>query len=161
MRDAIEKRLRRAQRWVSEHRWSVALTLVVALFFLLRQSPVRAASVEEIMTAIWEVESGGSLNPPDGDGGRAIGPFQIHEIYWKDAVAADPSLGPEAGYRYRDCRDPDYARRVIEAYMKRWIPEAWARCDAETIARTHNGGPKGAQKTATDRYWKLVRAELD
>ena len=31
---------------------------------------------------------------PDGDGGRAIGPYQIHRVYWQDAVGFRPELAP-------------------------------------------------------------------
>src|SRR5690606_22841719 len=37
---------------------------------------------EEILYGIRQVESGGRENPPDGDDGLAIGPYQIHRAYW-------------------------------------------------------------------------------
>ncbi len=110
----------------------------------------------EILRAIRLVESGGRANPPDGDGGQAIGPYQIWRIYWQDAVAFDPGLGGD----YQDCRRQDYAERVIDAYMRRWQPAAWRQNDAEVIARTHNGGPDGARKAQTLGYWQKVRAKL-
>jgi hypothetical protein len=113
-----------------------------------------------ILDAIRMVESGGRDDCADGDGGLAIGPFQIHEVYWRDAVAYDPSLGPAAGRSYQDCRRRDYAERIVRAYMRRWAPRAWARVDAETIARTHNGGPEGAAKQATLGYWRRVQRRL-
>jgi hypothetical protein len=113
-----------------------------------------------ILDAIMLVESGGRTNPPDGDGGRAIGPYQIHRVYWRDAIKQDPRLGPAYGFDYEHCRRRDYAERVIAAYMRKWVPRAWRAADAEAIARTHNGGPKGARTSATDRYWALVRARL-
>jgi len=114
------------------------------------------AAREGALRAIRIVESGGVPDPPDGDGGRAIGPFQIHRAYWQDAAGADPSLGGS----YEDCRDPGYARRVVEAYMLRWAPNAWTRGDAETIARTHNGGPQGPRRESTLPYWRRVQAVL-
>ncbi|MEZ5962621.1 MAG: hypothetical protein R3F56_02130 [Planctomycetota bacterium] len=113
-----------------------------------------------ILDAIRQVESGDRDDVPDGDAGLAIGPYQIHRVYWLDAVKHDPRLGPEFGHDYQDCRARAYAERVIEAYMRRWVPEAWRSAHAETIARTHNGGPKGARSTATDRYWERVRRRL-
>ena len=105
----------------------------------------------EILNAIRWVETSNRTNPPDGDGGRAIGPYQIHRLYWMDAgVPGD----------YQECRRRDYAERVVAAYMQRWVPDAWRNSDAETIARTHNGGPKGWTKPATDRYWARVEAQL-
>ena len=92
----------------------------------------------------------------DGDGGLAIGPYQIHEVYWRDAVRSDPALGGT----YQDCRRRAYAEKVVAAYMRLHVPDAWARGDGETIARVHNGGPRGADKNATLGYWQRVRARL-
>lgn len=111
----------------------------------------------QILDAIRQVESSGRSNPPDGDQGRAIGPYQIHEVYWQDAHAFDPSLGG----RYADCRSRAYAERVIDAYMRRYAAEAWLAGDAETVARIHNGGPEGARKAGTLGYWNKVLAELE
>ncbi len=123
--------------------------------------PVPAAAVERqrILAAIQVVETGGLNRPtyPDGDGGRSIGPLQISRLYWRDAVRFDPSIGGS----YQDCREIAYARQVVCAYMRRYVPEAWGRADAEVIARTHNGGPRGLAKTSTLRYWDKVRGALN
>lgn len=114
-------------------------------------APVRFTHAE-IFAAIRMVESSDRDNPPDGDGGRAIGPYQIHRVYWQDSRQKGD---------YQDCRRREYAERVIRAYMARYVPDAWDRRDAEVIARTHNGGPKGRKKkTATDGYWARVHARL-
>ncbi len=110
----------------------------------------------DILDAIRFVESSGRESPPDGDGGKAIGPYQIWHVYWQDAVTAEPSIGGS----YEDCRDRDYAERVVAAYMRRWVPEAWKAGDAEMIARVHNGGPRGFENRKTDRYWDKVRSRL-
>ena len=102
------------------------------------------------------VESGDRADMPDGDGGLAIGPYQIHEVYWRDAIEFAPDLGGD----YAQCRQRRYAERVIDAYMQRHAAAAWAAGDAETIARVHNGGPYGKEKAATLRYWERVRARL-
>jgi hypothetical protein len=111
---------------------------------------------EQILAAIRFVESSDRDDVADGDGGKAIGVYQIHEAYWRDAVRAEPSLGGS----YQDCRRRAYAERVVAAYMQKWAPAAWAAGDAETIARVHNGGPEGARKESTQRYWERVRAAL-
>lgn len=113
---------------------------------------------ERILDVIQVVETGGLNRPayPDGDDGRSIGPLQIGYTYWRDAVAFDPSIGG----CYEDCREPAYARRVVRAYMERYVPHAWAEADAEVIARTHNGGPRGSEKESTLRYWRKVRDVL-
>lgn len=138
--------------------------VIVALLLWWRTAgdgePVGAYTHEQILAAIRFVESGDRDVVPDGDGGRAIGPYQIHRIYWRDAVAADTSLGTDAGHSYQDCRTRAYAEKIVVAYMLKWVPGAWRSRDAEVIARTHNGGPRGAQKQATDRYWDRVRKRL-
>lgn len=120
-----------------------------------RRIPVYAP-IADILHAIRMVESHDRPDVPDGDGGRAIGPYQVHEVYWRDALAQDPTLGGT----YEDCRDRAYAERIIRAYMLRYAPEAWASGDAEIIARTHNGGPSGPDKASTAAYWERVRAVL-
>ena len=132
--------------------------LLVTVWLLARAEPAAAGSwsQREVLDAIRFVESGWRDDVPDGDGGRAIGPYQIHRVYWQDAIAFRPQLGGA----YESCRQRDYAERVIAAYMEQWVPDAWASNDAEVIARTHNGGPKGADKRATLGYWQRVRAAL-
>ena len=110
-----------------------------------------------ILDAIEAVETGGHRDPSNavGDSGRALGPMQIHQVYWQDAVQHDPSLVAN-GETYQSVRDRTYARRVVMAYWSRYAP-AW---DAETLARIHNGGPKGHTKRATLGYWGKVKAKL-
>lgn len=62
-----------------------------------------------------EVESKGNINAI-GDGGKAIGPFQIHQIYWNDASQYDPSL-KDGGKTYQNCIGEgsiDYSERVMQ-----------------------------------------------
>ena len=73
---------------------------------------------------------------------------------------SDPFTFPSLGGTYEDCRDRAYAESVVRAYMTRYVPEAWRDSDAEVIARTHNGGPRGARKSATLDYWRRVEEEL-
>src|SRR5262245_43520697 len=79
------------------------------LLLVLVREPVEAGRhiwpVPLILDAIVLVETSGQQNPPDGDGGRAIGPYQIHLEYWQDALAAEPGLGGS----YQDCRRRGYA----------------------------------------------------
>lgn len=104
------------------------------------------------------VESGGDPTAV-GDGGKAIGAFQIHIGYWKDAVAFDKTLGGT----YHDCFNPDYARRVVKAYLARYAP---AGASMETMARIHNGGCGIMKKKGTKAwhnttaYWNKVRKRL-
>ncbi len=110
----------------------------------------------DILSALRWVESHHNDNVRDGDGGKAIGPYQIHLVYWQDAQRAEAALGND----YQRCRDRAYAEAVIAAYMQKWAAAAWATGDAETIARVHNGGPLGASRDSTLPYWQRVRAQL-
>jgi hypothetical protein len=107
---------------------------------------------DRVLDAIRYVESGNRANVPDGDAGRAIGPFQIWRSYYTDSrIPGD----------YARCREQDYARRVVEAYMRRYEPRAWANADAQTLARLHNAGPGWRRnRKATDGYWAKVKAAL-
>lgn len=110
------------------------------------------AQSDRLLDAIEQVESNGRTNVV-GDGGKAIGPMQIHRVYWQDAVEHDPSIGGS----YSDCRDPQYARRIVRAYMSRYAPKG---ASDEVLSRIHNGGPKGHRKAATEKYWVKVRKRL-
>lgn len=133
-----------------------ALVLLVVLWWWHGGVERRHWPRQQILDAIRFVESSGRQQPPDGDDGLAIGPYQIHRVYWQDAQRFAPELGGD----YQDCRRRDYAERVITIYMQHYVPSAWASGDAEVIARTHNGGPKGTENKKTDGYWQRVRAQL-
>ena len=110
-----------------------------------------------LLDAIRIVESGGNDNAV-GDGGNAIGPYQIWRNYWKDAVDHDPSIGG----KYEDCFDQKYAEKIVNAYMDLYaIPRRLGHDPTfEDIARIHNGGPNGHRKKATVSYWEKVQKEL-
>jgi hypothetical protein len=129
------------------------LTIVLALAI----NPPAGFDPTPILDAIEKVETGGQRDPANaiGDGGKALGPMQIHKVYWLDAVDHDPSLVSN-GETYDSVRDRAYARRVVMAYWSRYA-KSW---DAQTLARIHNGGPKGHRKAATLGYWAKVKAKL-
>lgn len=114
---------------------------------------VKAAPSERVtalLDAIMSVESGGRTDAV-GDGGDALGAFQIHQAYWIDSRL--PGV-------YTDCRDPAYAKLVVLAYWSRYCPQALANGDLEELARVHNGGPAGASNPKTQRYWQRVQRHL-
>ena len=111
---------------------------------------------DDFLHAIGTVES----NHDDsavGDGGASIGRYQIQRAYWIDATQYDKTIGG----KYEDVRDPAYAERVIKAYMRRYARQAYQDGDWQTMARIHNGGPRGHRKQATLPYWNKVKAELE
>ena len=82
----------------------------------------------------------------------ALGPYQIWEVFFKDAKEYDRTLG----HNYRKVlTSHKYSEEVINAYYSRWEPAAWKRMkagkgtddDINTLTRLHNGGPSWAIKT--------------
>jgi len=116
---------------------------------------VGASGMAEPSQAFWralhQVETSGRTGPIRGDGGRALGPLQIHRGYWKDSRVAG---------RYEDCASLAYSIRVASAYMKRYAAGAWRTGNHEVLARIHNGGPTGHRKPATRAYWSRVVREI-
>tara|TARA_Y100001963_G_C6766463_1_gene442555 strand:+ start:703 stop:1047 length:345 start_codon:yes stop_codon:yes gene_type:complete len=109
-----------------------------------------------VLRAIRIVESN---NNPDavGDNGNAIGVYQIWEVYWKDGTEYSG-----IGGKYLDCYDPDYADRIVRAYMDRYATEKrlGRPVTMEDIARIHNGGPNGYKKKSTLGYWSKVKCHI-
>lgn len=152
MRDETRKRIR-----LSKCRW-IGIVLAVLLRQTAMATTALSADSQMFLKALHLVEAGGRMRPPDGDGGKAIGPFQIHYRYWQDAVRYQPSLR-QGGYQ--KCRDHDYAAQVVLAYLSRFASQAWATGDWEKLARTHNGGPDGWTERATIKYWHRVKACME
>ena len=114
------------------------LTLLLAL-----AATAQAAPPASFFRALNIVETSGRTGAILGDGGKALGPLQIHRSYHADA---------RVGGDYSRCADLDYSKRVVSAYLQRYAPQAWAAGDVTTLARIHNGGPRGATKPATVNY---------
>ncbi len=115
--------------------------------FLALAAAAHAAPPESFWRALHLVETGGRRGAILGDGGKALGPLQIHRGYHADA---------RIGGDYSRCADLDYSKRVVSAYLQRYAPKAWAAGDVYTLARIHNGGARGDRKQATINYGKKV-----
>lgn len=111
------------------------------------------SALRPLLNAIRAVESGDD-DGAIGDGGRSHGPYQIGLAYWIDG-GGEPAAWPAATH------DRAASERVMLAYWRRYCPAALAAGDWETLARTHNGGPRGAAKPATEAYWNRVRTRMD
>jgi hypothetical protein len=119
------------------------------LLFLALCATAHAAPPDSFFRALHVVETSGRTGPILGDGGKALGPLQIHKSYHTDSrVAGD----------YSRVAELDYSKRVATAYLKRYAPAAWKAGDVETLARVHNGGPRGHLKQATKGYGVRVKA---
>jgi hypothetical protein len=121
---------------------------------LLSESVSTSLDMKCLLDAICQVESNCKADST-GDNGASIGAYQIQYNYWFDAVEWDPSLSSPI-FKYTDCFNKEYSEFIIIAYMERYVPDAMEYFDPEIIARTHNGGPNGATKDSTIKYWKKV-----
>lgn len=105
----------------------------------------------KLLFAIVLVETGNHAVINRHDHGVAIGPMQIHRCFWLDSRVPG---------RWRDCMSLAYSERVAVAYWRRYVPLALRRRDAEVLARTFNGGPRGADNPRTLGYWFRVKRVL-
>jgi len=136
--------------------WKVMFTklVVLSLFVMVAATAPRAVLTHhaKLLEAIRQVESHGNPNLV-GDNGKAIGSFQIWRTYWHDAVEHDKTIGG----KYEDCKNDEYAKRIILAYWDRYAPK---NATDEQLARIHNGGPQGWKNSNTIKYWNKVKKEL-
>lgn len=114
------------------------------------------ADTRKFLDAIRRVETGGLPNAGKGavgDKGASIGPYQIQRAYHADARM-------KSG-KYEDCSaSHSYSEQTMLAYFARYAPKALESKDWQTLARVHNGGPKGASKKTTEAYWAKVQKEM-
>lgn len=128
----------------------------ILLSTLLLVAPPKGTDTRAILEAIRTVETGGEADPDRaiGDKGKALGAYQIHRGYWLDATEKDPAL---RALGYESVTDREIAEKVVIAYLTRYAPD-WK---LDTVARIHNGGPKGHRKESTLDYARRVRAAME
>ena len=119
---------------------------------ILLTTTLHAAPPESFWKAMHHVETRGKTGWIWGDNRRSLGPLQISKAYHKDSKVPGS---------WGNCTSLAYSKRVATAYLKRYAPRAWATGDCQTLARIHNGGPKGHKKRATVGYWVKIRKELE
>ena len=107
-------------------------------------------TISNLITALIAVESSGN-DLAIGDGGKAIGPLQIHR-----AVVTDVNRITGSNYRHSDMTNRATARAVCGAYLQHYGRSK----TTEDQARIWNGGPTGDRKTATLGYWRKVQKHL-
>ena len=112
---------------------------------------LQAAPPESFWKALHKVETNGRVGAIRGDKGAALGPYQIHRVYWKDSRVKG---------NYSQCANLAYSRKVATAYLKRYAPKSWASGNCQVLARVHNGGPKGYRKSATLKYWRKIQGAM-
>ncbi len=130
------------------------MTSILLSLFLI--APPKGTDTRAILDAIRTVETGGEADPDRaiGDKGKALGAYQIHRCYWLDATEKDPAL---RALGYESVTNREIAERVVIAYLTRYAPD-W---QIETVARIHNGGPRGHKKDSTLDYARKARAAME
>ena len=99
-------------------------------------------------SVIWLVESSGSLAPPDGDDGRAVGPLQIWMI-----VVEDVNIRYGTEYTSADRRDLSKSVEIFCRYQM-----MYPSTSLEGRCRLWNGGPS---RRGTDGYWLKCKRALE
>lgn len=112
-------------------------------------------TVTALILALFLVESGGNLNPPNGRAGE-VGPLQTRLCVIQDLN--------RWGYVYTldDARDLDKAKQICRIYLAHYATRERLGHEptVEDMARIWNGGPDGWKKRATRPYWQKVRWEF-
>jgi hypothetical protein len=141
----------------------ILFVFFVILFYVVKPAfSSETKTYDDCLHAIHLVESGGKTSGvKPGDSSLAIGPFQIHKEYWKDALEYDRSIGG----KYSDCNNYEYSLKVVKAYMNRYASKYIKEKNWEAVSRIHNAGPKmGTQsEQATknaQKYWEKVKKYL-
>lgn len=133
-------------------------------------------SFEDLLDEIEWVESRGDPNAA-GDGGEAIGAYQLTEIYvddvnriligWKEQIGQQIKEAGGKGlggwfvpYTYKDRWNRNHSRDMARVYLTYYNPSD-AENEFEAMARIHNGGPDGWKKESTKEYWEKVESRLE
>ena len=121
------------------------------MFALLFAISASAANLDPFFAALAKVESSGNSKAVNKKE-TALGIYQIRPAYFKDANAKG---------NHEQVFDPAFARRVCEAYFKKYEKKAFDNGDFETLARCHNGGCGWRKnKSLTDGYWNKIKKNL-
>jgi hypothetical protein len=107
-------------------------------------------NLTNIIAALIAIESSGN-DLAIGDGGKAIGPLQIHR-----EVVQDVNRITGKRYDWQRMTNRLEASQVCSAYLTHYATEKrlGRQPRPEDMARIWNGGPNGFKKKATDGYAK-------
>jgi hypothetical protein len=140
---------------------SLVITVLTGSVLLGAGKSPTTLTQHELDAIRWK-ESSGLAEPKDGDGGKAIGPFQIWRVYWEDAVAYDATLNDEPHECYNLCRDKQYAERVVRAYIRRWATARNGYTGTfREVAMLHNGGAGILRKPKDSKAYRNAASYAD
>lgn len=105
---------------------------------------------QHLLNTISEIESGHN-SLAIGDNNRSFGQYQIQLGYMEDAINFGKlPFTPDACW----AQNTLLSQVFIIQYWRRYGHNQF---DPETLARIHNGGPKGAAKKSTIVYWEKIQ----
>lgn len=104
----------------------------------------------QLLDALAEVES--------SRGATSANVYQLRSIYVRDCNRIAARTGDARRWTSADRFDKSKAESMMRVY---WSFYAGRGASAERRARIHNGGPDGASKRATERYWRRVQRALE
>ena len=112
--------------------------------------------LERTAWIVWGVESSHQLSPPNGDGGRAVGPLQIWPIRVRDCNRICELHRWPWRFTLADRHDLNKSVRMFAVsclhYWPDGTPEQWAR--------HWNGSPTtGPTDPATLEYWQRCKQQ--
>lgn len=113
---------------------------------------VSSPGTDDLLDAIALVESNNRANAV-GDGGSAVGAYQIRPIFLRDV---NRILG-WSKYELADRFDPVKSRAMARVYLDHY-GRGLTMIDQ---ARHYNGGPRGHLKRATEPFARKIQAALD
>jgi len=127
------------------------IILLILWIILLLAGICRGEVLDELLNAIAVIES--SNNPTAYNKAEdAAGLYQIRPIYLADV---NRILGCDR-YSLADRFDPEKSSEIVTVYLNHYGRDK----NVETLARIHNGGPKGHKKESTKPYWQKVKEKL-
>jgi hypothetical protein len=131
--------------------WSISAVVLMLSFMVDSPRAVTDEPLDRLLDAIAQVETRNDRRAV-GDGGRAIGPYQIRRAYWEDGTRF---LGVE--WEYEEAFNAEKSREVVRAYLLHYGKSE----SVLQLARIHNGGPKGHEKQATLPYARKIQKHLE
>ena len=114
----------------------------------------------KLLYVICMVESSGNPNVEDGDGGLAVGMYQIHQQY-----VFDVNRIYNTSYTHDDCRDRSTAELIVIKYLRYWGARYQLNTGKEPTfedyCRMNNGGCHFYKdRSETDYYWSKCKRFL-
>jgi hypothetical protein len=114
--------------------------------------------MSEVLIALMLIPLAEGYDGKDGDGGRAHGPYQIHDIYRQDV---NRLYGTQ--YVRADCYDLEKSRDMVMKYLSHYGTEKRLGREptVQDLCRIHSGGPDGWKQECTLAYWSICLKDLN